>query len=154
MVEIGTANISHLDAIVALLSDDKLGATREDASRTDAYITAFEEIQADPNARILVALNGEKVVGCLQLNILANLTLTGSKRGLIEGVRVDKTMRGKGVGRRLFDAAIAICHDADCAMVQLTTNNVRPDAAAFYENLGFVGSHIGFKLLLEPKTSL
>ena len=146
--EIQTANRDHLDAIITLLADDKLGTTRENTNRKKPYEKAFREIQQDPNACILVAIVGSEVVGCLQLNILANLTLTGTKRGLIEGVRVDKSLQGQGVGRALFDAAIAICIEKQCKLIQLTTNKARPDAAVFYKKLGFVGSHIGFKLML------
>ena len=35
-----------------------------------------------------------------------------------------------------------------CHLVQLTTDRQRPDALAFYESLGFVGSHVGLKLHL------
>jgi GNAT superfamily N-acetyltransferase len=35
-----------------------------------------------------------------------------------------------------------------CALVQLTTDRARPDAHRFYERLGFVASHEGFKLEL------
>ncbi len=151
MTTIQTANIDHLPAIVTLLADDPLGSARETASTiiTQPYLRAFEEIQQDPNAQILVALNGQKVVACLQLNVLANLTFTGAKRALIEGVRVEKAMQGRGIGRQIFDAAIAISKEQGCVMVQLTTNNARPDAAKFYQKLGFVGSHTGFKMLLK-----
>lgn len=35
-----------------------------------------------------------------------------------------------------------------CALVQLTSDNVRTDAHRFYERLGFVASHTGFKIQL------
>jgi hypothetical protein len=35
--------------------------------------------------------------------------------------------------------------------VQLTSDAQRADAHLFYERLGFVGSHVGFKLVLETK---
>jgi hypothetical protein len=34
-------------------------------------------------------------------------------------------------------------------MVQLTTNNQRPEARRFYERLGFAASHVGMKLYLR-----
>lgn len=151
MITIQTATADHLAAIVVLLADDALGSGREVATVTIAqpYIRAFEEIQQDPNAQILVALKDQKVVSCLQLNMLANLTFIGAKRALIEGVRVDKSVQGFGIGRKIFDAAIAISREQGCTIVQLTTNNARPDAAKFYKKLGFVGSHTGFKMLLK-----
>ena len=36
-----------------------------------------------------------------------------------------------------------------CYRVQLTSNAARPDAHRFYERLGFVPSHVGFKLRLR-----
>jgi GNAT superfamily N-acetyltransferase len=38
-----------------------------------------------------------------------------------------------------------------CRLVQLTTNTTRPDAHRFYEALGFERSHVGMKLMLEPR---
>jgi GNAT superfamily N-acetyltransferase len=35
-----------------------------------------------------------------------------------------------------------------CYRVQLTSNRVREDAHRFYERLGFVPSHVGYKLML------
>ena len=35
-----------------------------------------------------------------------------------------------------------------CYRIQLTSNTARPDAHRFYERLGFVPSHVGFKMRL------
>ncbi|CAM5425537.1 GNAT superfamily N-acetyltransferase OS=Leifsonia shinshuensis OX=150026 GN=HNR13_000519 PE=4 SV=1 [Leifsonia shinshuensis] len=45
----------------------------------------------------------------------------------------------------LLEAAPSIGAD----LVQLTSDAQRADAHRFYERLGFVGSHIGFKYLLR-----
>jgi hypothetical protein len=37
---------------------------------------------------------------------------------------------------------------AGAAMVQLTSDAARTDAHRFYERLGYVGSHVGFKYTL------
>ena len=47
-------------------------------------------------------------------------------------------------------AAIEMARERGCAMVQLTTDKSRADAHRFYESLGFVTSHDGMKLTLEP----
>ena len=44
--------------------------------------------------------------------------------------------------------AIGRARGLGCYRVQLTSNTARPDAHRFYEQLGFVPSHIGFKMLL------
>ncbi|WP_160037154.1 GNAT family N-acetyltransferase [Paenibacillus sp. An7] len=73
----------------------------------------------------------------------------GATRGQIEGVRVDKNYRGKGVGEKLFRFAINQAKTMGCEMVQLTTDKQRKDAHRFYERLGFIASHDGMKLVLS-----
>jgi GNAT superfamily N-acetyltransferase len=48
----------------------------------------------------------------------------------------------------MFQCAIAECRARGCRLVQLTTDKTRTDAHRFYERLGFVGSHLGYKLAL------
>lgn len=63
-------------------------------------------------------------------------------------MRVARDQRGAGLGRAMMDWAIAECRDRGCALVQLTTDRARPDAHRFYDGLGFVPSHLGYKLAL------
>ena len=42
--------------------------------------------------------------------------------------------------------AVGQCRARGCKSVQLTTNKARSDAHRFYERLGFVQSHFGYKL--------
>lgn len=48
----------------------------------------------------------------------------------------------------MFVHAIERARERDCHLVQLTSDKQRPDALRFYEKLGFVASHEGFKLAL------
>jgi GNAT superfamily N-acetyltransferase len=139
-----------LDAIVRLLADDPLGAARETWSQPllPAYEAAFEAIHADPNNELAVACLDDAVVGVLQLTFIPSLTYRGRWRALIEGVRVDARLRGRGVGRAFFEWAIARARERGCHLLQLTTDKSRADAKAFYEGLGFVASHEGMKLKL------
>ena len=137
-------------AIVHLLADDPLGRTRErdETPLPESYGTAFAAIDADPNQELVVACRGPRVVGVLQLTYLPSLTYQGSWRAQIEGVRVDAAERSRGLGRALFEWAIARSRERGCALLQLTTDKTRPDARRFYEGLGFVASHEGMKLRL------
>ncbi|RYG61666.1 MAG: GNAT family N-acetyltransferase [Alphaproteobacteria bacterium] len=139
-----------LPAIIRLLADDELGATREDPSEplNSRYIAAFNAIQSDTNQLMLVAEHNAVVIGCLQLTFIPGLTRLGMWRGQIEGVRIAKTERGSGLGRQMFDYAIEQCRNRGCELVQLTTDAQRPDAHGFYEALGFQPTHIGMKLKL------
>jgi ribosomal protein S18 acetylase RimI-like enzyme len=69
-------------------------------------------------------------------------------RALIEGVRVSSESRSSGIGRKLFDWAIARARQRNCHLLQLTSDKSRPDAIRFYESLGFIASHEGMKLHL------
>lgn len=141
-----------IPAIIALLADDHLGKQREDTSHpvNARYIDAFEAIDKDPNQLLAVVCDGPKVVGCLQLTFIPGLSHTGQWRGQIESVRIARQSRGGGLGHRVFTWAIDECRARGCGLVQLTRDKTRPDAIRFYEDLGFVASHEGFKLKLNP----
>ena len=148
-MKIRRAVADDVPAIVAMLADDVLGRTRE-ASDADleVYYSAFAEMAGDDNNTILVAEEDGAVIGCLQLTLITGLSLSATRRAQIEGVRVASTHRGRNIGERLFDFAIAEARRRGCGLVQLTTNKVRQDAARFYDRLGFEATHIGYKLRL------
>ncbi|GKQ55696.1 GNAT family acetyltransferase [Bradyrhizobium sp. Ce-3] len=144
------ARPADLPAIIALLANDVLGQQREDASSppNPRYVDAFTAILADPNQLQVVATLDDEVIGVLQLTFIPGLARLGAWRGQIEAVRIAEAHRSSGVGQQMFEWAIAQCRAKGCQLVQLTTDKARPDAHRFYERLGFVGSHIGYKLTL------
>lgn len=144
------AKIDDLPAIVRMLADDFLGSQREQYENPlpDSYIKAFNEIEADPNNELIVAEKDGEVIGTLQLTFTPSISFRGGKRATVESVRVDESLRGQGIGRKLMLYAIERARDAGCISMQLTTNAEREDAHRFYRNLGFEGSHIGMKLKL------
>lgn len=145
------ATRQDLEAIVRLLADDALGSRREEYTvpLLASYVQAFEAISADPNNELVVAEHAGEVVGVLQLTFIPYLTYKGGWRALIEGVRVRASLRSTGIGRRLFQWAIARARQRQCHMLQLTSDKARPEAIRFYESLGFVASHEGMKLHLD-----
>lgn len=144
------ATRSDVPDIVRMLADDPLGSKREayESPLPESYYSAFEAIDADPNNELVVACAGSRVIGVLQLTFIPYLTYRGSWRALIEGVRVDGSVRSRGIGQQLFEWAIERARQRGCHMVQLTSDKARPDAIRFYERLGFVASHEGLKLRL------
>ncbi len=150
-MEFRKATETDLPAIVAMLADDELGATRErcEDPLPREYLDAFEAMRGQEGNDVIVAVDDGAVVGCLQLTLIAGLSRLGMKRAQIEGVRMDRRYRGKGVGEKLVAHAIALATRNGCGLVQLTTDRARPDAHRFYEMLGFVPSHVGMKLSLS-----
>ncbi|MCG8436219.1 MAG: GNAT family N-acetyltransferase [Gammaproteobacteria bacterium] len=146
------AEKDDIKPIVAMLADDKLGRQRENYIQPlpKEYFLAWQEIKEDVNNELVVACAEKVIVGVLQITFIPNLTYQGSKRAQIEGVRVHKAYRSKGVGKQLFEWAIHRARENNCRLVQLTTNKSRAEAKSFYESLGFVASHDGMKLDLAP----
>jgi ribosomal protein S18 acetylase RimI-like enzyme len=145
-----TASLDDLPAIIALLADDELGATRETPADplSDAYVSAFEAISADANNELIVASIGGVVAGVLQLTFIPGLSRAGSWRAQIEGVRIHRDFRDRGLGRQLLEHALDRTRQRDCRLVQLTSDKRRSGALRFYRQLGFTASHEGFKLQL------
>ncbi|MFI9546787.1 GNAT family N-acetyltransferase [Streptomyces sp. NPDC052016] len=147
-LEIRAAVAEDVPAIVEMLADDPLGAQRESPDDLSPYLTALGRLSADPNQRLVVAVRDGRVVGTLQLTLVPGLSRRGATRSIIEGVRVHADERGSGLGTRFIEWAIDESRRAGCQLVQLTSDNTRTDAHRFYERLGFVASHVGFKLQL------
>ena len=84
----------------------------------------------------------------MQLTFVPGLSRLGMWRGQIESVRIDSGSRGKGLGRKMIEWAIAECRKRGCGLVQLTSDKSRKEALQFYESLGFSATHEGLKLNL------
>ncbi|KAE8764951.1 GNAT family N-acetyltransferase [Georgenia thermotolerans] len=141
------ARAADLPALVRLLADDQLGATR-DGGDLEPYRRAFAAIDADPAQLLVVAEADGAVVGTLQLTVIPGLARRGALRAQVEAVRVSAARRGRGLGRAMIGWVIEEARRRGCALVQLTTDKRRTDAHRFYERLGFAASHEGMKLLL------
>jgi GNAT superfamily N-acetyltransferase len=145
------ATADDLPSIVKLLADDSLGASREAAGDSVAreYVQAFEAVSKDANQLLAVVEDEGRVIGTLQLTFIAGLSRGGALRGQIEAVRIASERRGQGIGEAFIKWAIDMCRQRGCKLVQLTTDKRRVDAHRFYDRLGFVDSHIGYKLTLD-----
>jgi GNAT superfamily N-acetyltransferase len=138
-----------LSAIVGLLADDSIGASRGDADRPEdrpVYERAFAAIDADPAQQLLVAtsLRGE-VLATMQLTVIPGLARVGASRLQIEAVRVRSDHRSRGIGGAMIRWAVHNALSLGAQLVQLTSDAARVDAHRFYERLGFTASHVGFK---------
>jgi GNAT superfamily N-acetyltransferase len=141
---------ADLPFITGLIADDAIAAARDKPTGEEAIYQreAFSAIVADPCHRLLVAEMAGERVGSFQLSFIPGVALGGAWRGQIEFVRVMSNQRGAGIGEAMMRWAIAQCEQRGCYLVQLTSDQQRPAAHRFYERLGFVPSHTGFKLKL------
>jgi GNAT superfamily N-acetyltransferase len=143
-----TATEADLPVVVSMLADDEIAENRENAAVADEYRDAFEAMTKEAYNKMLLAESDGKIVGSLQIVFIPGVSRNGTKRALIESVRVKSSMRGKNVGTALMKEAIRLAKENGCGLVQLDSDLRRPRAHLFYRRLGFVQSHAGFKKTL------
>jgi ribosomal protein S18 acetylase RimI-like enzyme len=145
------ATEQDLVRIVEMLADDELGRKREryEQPLPESYTKAFHAITSDPNNELVVAYQGNEVIGVQQITFTPYITHQGGWRATIEGVRTSSSVRGKGVGTELIKWAIQRANERGCHLIQLTTDKQRVDALRFYERLGFKSTHEGLKMKLN-----
>ncbi len=142
---------ADLGRIVELLS---LGAVPgapagvEDPTDLGRYVSALREIEVAGHAVLVAEVDGA-VVGVCQLIVFRHLQHGGGRCAEIESVHVHPDFRGWGIGSALVRDAAERARRLGCYRVQLTSNMVRTEARRFYERLGFVPSHAGFKMSLR-----
>ena len=149
------ARLEDLPAIVAMLAQDQMASHREAPGEPldPAYIKAFHVLDSAPEQILAVAEMAGRLVGTLQLTFIPGLSMRGARRGQIEAVRIDESVRGQGLGGRMIEWAVDRCREHGCLLVQLTSNSARTDAHRFYERLGWKKSHAGFKLMLDQEAT-
>jgi ribosomal protein S18 acetylase RimI-like enzyme len=145
------AETRDLPDIVRMLADDFLGSQREryEDPLPASYLSAFHQIESDPNNELIVAETDGRVVGTMQITFTPSISFQGGMRATVESVRVDELFRGRGIGREMMLWAMTRARSRGCISMQLTTNISRTDAHRFYETLGFEKTHLGMKLRLK-----
>jgi GNAT superfamily N-acetyltransferase len=140
---------ADLPRLVEILTSGTVpGQSSPEGGDLALYRSALHEINEGAGA-VLVAQQGDEVVGVCQLIIFRHLQRRGGLCAEIESVHVHPDHRGAGIGTTLVNEAVDRARAQGCYRVQLTSNRVRDDAHRFYERLGFVPSHVGYKLLFS-----
>lgn len=142
------ARAADLPELIALLADDVLGRDRE-STALEPYEKAFARIDHDENQLLLAVRDDDaRLVATMQLTLLPSLSRGGATRLQIEGVRVEASTRGTGLGTALLTWAHDWGREHGATLAQLTTDASRTEAQRFYDRLGYRASHVGFKLPL------
>jgi ribosomal protein S18 acetylase RimI-like enzyme len=96
--------------------------------------TELSEIVDSPATSLLVARDGDAIVGTLTLAVFRIPT---GVRAWIEDVVVDESARGQGVGEALTLEAVSLARGAGARSVELTSRPTREAANRLYRRLGF-----------------
>jgi GNAT superfamily N-acetyltransferase len=149
-VKIRRAIISDLERVLDLLGDDPISAGRGDFSSPDHLASAqsaFAAIEADPGNAVVVVERSGEVVATMQLTIIPGLSRGGATRLQVEAVHVASDLQSGGIGTAMMRWVIDQAAPAlEIRLIQLTSDASRANAHRFYRRLGFVDSHLGFKL--------
>jgi ribosomal protein S18 acetylase RimI-like enzyme len=84
----------------------------------------------------LVADRQGQVVGIIAVAAIPYLEREG-RRGRIVALVVSSACRGRGIGRRLVDAAEEAASNLDCVTMEVTSSRSRTESHPFYRNLGY-----------------
>src|SRR5262245_25849699 len=96
-----------------------------------------------PDVALLVAEEGDRIVGTIQLHLVARPN--GRHRAEVAKLMVHPVARRRGLGRRLVEAIEAVARRADRSLLVLDTREGDP-SNALYRSLGYqpVGRIPGF----------
>ena len=106
----------------------------------------------DERRPILVCTDeDDEVMGycfCIYQQHIDDAVLTDIKTLYIDDLCVDETLRGRHIGRELYEAAVKLARDNGCYNLTLNVWSCNPSALRFYEACGLVPQKIGMELVL------
>ena len=112
----------------------------------------LRELLQDGQRPILVCTDErDEVMGycfCIYQQHINNSVLTDIKTLYIDDLCVDEAMRGKHIGRQLYEAAVKMAKDSGCYNLTLNVWSCNPSALRFYEACGLVPQKIGMEIIL------
>lgn len=138
---------SDLPVIICLYADDDRGGHGDAWNETNrpAYEAAFDEITGHPRDALMVIEKDGVVIGTFLLTLLPGLTGRASRRLQLRSVEVRADLRSQGIGAHMLAFVEDYARTHGAVMIELTSNNTRPEAHRFYERHGYAKSHAGFK---------
>jgi GNAT superfamily N-acetyltransferase len=112
-------------------------------------LTAFRDV--DPSGHVLAAFDEDgRALGFPTLHhtpVLHRPTAVGR----ITALAVDAAAQGRGVGRRLVEAAERLCRAAGLARIEVTSGLTHTPAYDFYRHLGYADHGLRFARVLAPE---
>lgn len=100
-------------------------------------VSKIEELIADPMQFVLVSENAEGIDGFIRVSLESTAPVTGCSDIEISTFYIQPRHHGKGIGKRLLEAACQYCRKMGSTSVWLTTNAENDPAIAFYLAQGF-----------------
>ena len=110
-------------------------------------------ILKDKSRPILVSVDeNDNVQGycfCIYQQHVNNSVLTDIKTLYIDDLCVDETLRGKHIGKELYESAVKLAKETGCYNLTLNVWSCNQSALKFYESPGLLPQKIGMELILK-----
>jgi len=141
------ARQADLAAIIALHEADELGGHGDAWTEENrpAYQRALDMLLSDPRESVLVVEQDGVVVGSMIATMLVELSGRARPHVLFRSIQIDARYRGRGIGAAMMAHAEEAARQRGASVAELTSSRKRTDAHRFYDRLGYVQSHLGFK---------
>lgn len=111
---------------------------------SNSHLTPEILNQVIKDAFLFVAKDGERIAGCATLCPFVSPT---GRKASIEDVVVSTEYRGRGIGRKLVEAAIEKAKEFSPVTIQLTSRPSRVAANHLYQSMGFIQKDTNFYYL-------
>ncbi len=109
----------------------------------DTFAERFAALCANPSSAVLVAEENGGFLGLVSVHSFEMLHRPG-RLGRITALVVASSARGRGVGTELLKAAEEHLQQSGCTMLEVTSNDRRADAHAFYAARGYREKRVRF----------
>lgn len=126
-IKVRKATLSDVDQVFKLVNE-----LENNSLNAAAFRSTYHENLSNSFIYYIVAENDSKIIGFASLHIQNLLHHTG-KVAEIQELFVDPSFRGGGIGYKLFGYAKEIARDADCVLLEVSSNIKREQAHKFYE---------------------
>ena len=113
----------------------------------------LEDIINDKNRPIFVAVDDSNYMKgyCFcNLHTPAHPVMEKRLTLFIDDFCVDETIRGQGIGKKLFGEVLAYAHEQQAHNIDLNVWSFNEGAIKFYENLGFAVQRQAMEMILSP----
>lgn len=130
---------------------------RPDLFRTGAQKYGASQVIAMLDSEItpiFVAVEGERLLGycfCAVQTHAKDPVFEDYTSLYIDDLCVDEEIRGTGVGKALYNAAVEYAKKRKCYNITLNVWTGNPTAVRFYEKLGLKPQKIGMEMILEDR---
>jgi ribosomal protein S18 acetylase RimI-like enzyme len=126
--EVTEENVLELNELMRQLRKDHTVETSQ------ASLAQLQEMVADKNTILIVAKDGQRIVGMALLVIILKI---GKSIGSVEDVVVHEEYRGQGLGEKIMKEVIAVAKARKLLTLGLTSRPIRVAGNKLYQKLGF-----------------